>query len=217
MLPISSDQIDQLMLALSQAQQDITPALKDSCNPFFKSKYADLSSISNACRLPLSKAGLAVTQTMGTTETGGILLITTLGHSSGQWIRSYLPIAMEGKATPQALGSAITYMRRYALAAIANIVTDDDDGEASMVRTNPTKHFSIPPKPNVISRDQAVALEEVLKACSASYQEQVASYLSRVKTPLNSLPCEVYERLLEKALAESVSHSKNLQKQEVAV
>jgi len=217
MLPISSDQIDQLMLALSQAQQDITPALKDSCNPFFKSKYADLSSISNACRLPLSKAGLAITQTMGTTETGAMLLITTLGHSSGQWIRSYLPITMEGKTTPQALGSAITYMRRYALAAIVNIVTDDDDGEGAMVRTNPTKQFAIPPKPSIISRDQAMALDEVLKGCSASYQEQVTSYLSRSKTSLQSLPCDVYERLLEKALAENTAHARSSQKQEVSV
>jgi len=81
-----SDQINDLAAALSKAQGEITGALKDSANPFFKSKYADLASCWDACRTQLSKNGLAVIQTTEKVETG-VCVVTTLTHASGQWIR----------------------------------------------------------------------------------------------------------------------------------
>jgi hypothetical protein len=120
-----SEQINELVTALAKAQGEISPALKDSNNPFFKSKYADLSSVWNACREPLSRHGIAIVQTMDSRE-GQLFLTTTLAHSSGQWMKSYMPIIME-KNTPQALGSAITYMRRYALSAIVGMTSEEDD------------------------------------------------------------------------------------------
>src|ERR1051325_1347742 len=129
---MQSETINELAAALAKAQGEITPALKDNLNPHFRSKYADLSSVWSACRVPLSKNGLAVIQTMDNLN-GQLCVITTLAHSSGQWMRSHLPI-MVANSNPQALGSAITYMRRYALSAMVGVAPDeDDDGEQAML------------------------------------------------------------------------------------
>jgi hypothetical protein len=125
----TSEQINELAAALSKAQGEITGALKDSANPFFKSKYSDLASCWDACRLALSKNGLAVTQ-FPTTEGTGICLVTTLLHSSGQWMRANLLMHPKDDS-PQAFGSAITYARRYALCAVVGIAQIDDDGNAA--------------------------------------------------------------------------------------
>src|SRR5450631_3040335 len=103
----TSEQINELATALAKAQGEITGALKDSSNPFFKSKYADLASCWDACRNALSKNGLAVTQFPMTGATG-VCLVTTLLHSSGQWMRAELTVHPKDD-TPQAMGSAITY------------------------------------------------------------------------------------------------------------
>jgi hypothetical protein len=124
-----SASIGALAGALAAAQGGITGALKDSSNPFFKSKYADLASCWDACRGPLSANGLAVIQT---TECNpdSVVVITTLAHSSGEWIRSRLPLKPKDM-TPQGVGSAITYGRRYGLAAIVGLAQIDDDAEAA--------------------------------------------------------------------------------------
>jgi hypothetical protein len=129
---MQSETIGALAAALSKAQAGITGALKDSANPFFKSKYADLASCWDACRRQLTENGLAVVQTIRT-ENDESLLVTTLAHSSGEWIRSELPIRAKD-ASPQAQGSAITYARRYALAAIVGLAQIDDDAEAAQGR-----------------------------------------------------------------------------------
>lgn len=128
----SSVAINELATALSKAQGEITGALKDSANPFFKSKYADLASCWDACRTPLSKNGLALTQ-FPTTQEGATYLVTTLLHTSGQWMRSAL-IVQPKDDTPQGMGSALTYARRYALTAIVGVAQVDDDGNAASGR-----------------------------------------------------------------------------------
>ena len=127
-----SDQINELATALSKAQGKITGALKDSSNPFFKTKYADLASVWDACREQLSANGLAVVQTLSN-DAENIVVITTLTHSSGQWMRGSLAVKPV-KSDPQGIGSAITYARRYALAAIVGVAQIDDDAEAAMGR-----------------------------------------------------------------------------------
>ena len=124
-----SDQINELTAALSKAQGEITGALKDSSNPFFKSKYADLAACWDACRSQLSKHGLSVIQTTEKTDTG-VCVVTLLAHSSGQWIRGRLHMTPKD-ASPQGIGSAITYARRYALAGIVGLAQVDDDGNAA--------------------------------------------------------------------------------------
>lgn len=132
-----SNELGLLFEALSKAQGKIENALKDKKNPFFKSNYADLSSVWDACRSPLSSNGLSVIQTVeGNKEQ--MFLLTWLGHSSGQWMKSKLPLVVAGNTiNPQAIGSAITYARRYALSALVGICADeDDDGEKAMSRKN---------------------------------------------------------------------------------
>ena len=125
--------VGKLFEALAKAQGKIESALKDKRNPFFKSSYADLSSVWDACRLQLSENGLAIIQTVeGSKE--NMVLVTWLGHNSGEWIKSRLPLIVL-KHDPQSLGSAITYARRYALSAMVGICADeDDDGEKAMNR-----------------------------------------------------------------------------------
>jgi hypothetical protein len=138
---MQSETIGALAAALSKAQADITGALKDSSNPFFKSKYADLASCWDACRKQLAANGLSVIQTTRMADQG-LVLVTTLAHSSGEWIAGEMPVLMsvQGKSgefkevTPQAQGSGITYARRYALAAIVGLAQVDDDAEAAQGR-----------------------------------------------------------------------------------
>jgi hypothetical protein len=129
---MQSETIGALAAALSKAQADITGALKDSSNPFFKSKYADLASCWDACRKQLAANNLSVIQT---TQVGehGLVLVTTLAHSSGEWVRGELPIRAKDDS-PQAQGSGITYARRYALAALVGLAQIDDDAEAAQGR-----------------------------------------------------------------------------------
>jgi ERF superfamily len=130
----TSEQINELATALAKAQGAMGGALKDSANPFFKSKYADLESVWNACRKALSENGLSVIQTTSAAE-HGVAITTMLAHSSGQWIRDTLALQPKDMA-PQGMGSAITYGRRYALAAIVGVYQTDDDGEAAHGRRN---------------------------------------------------------------------------------
>jgi hypothetical protein len=127
-----SESIAALAAALSKAQSAITGALKDNANSFFKSKYADLASCWDACRQQLAANNLAVIQTTEVTEAGTVL-VTTLAHSSGEWMRGYLPVLTKD-AGPQGQGSGLTYARRYALAAIVGLAQIDDDGEAAQAR-----------------------------------------------------------------------------------
>lgn len=124
-----SEQINELGSALAKAQGQIEGAKKDSANPFFKSKYADLASVWEACRKQLSDNGLSITQCPEESD-NGIAVETMIIHSSGQWIKSRYTMPVS-KLDAQAVGSAITYARRYALAAIVGIAPEDDDGNAA--------------------------------------------------------------------------------------
>lgn len=130
---MQSEQINELALALCKAQASITGALKDSANPFFKSKYADLASCWDACRKQLTDNGLSVMQTTDIVA-DTVVVRTTLAHSSGQWISGILPVKSKDDS-PQAQGSGITYARRYALAAMVGLAQIDDDAEAAQGRT----------------------------------------------------------------------------------
>jgi len=136
-----SYEINELVKALVKVQSELENVHKSSTNPFFKSNYADLTAVWDACRKPLSKNGLAVIQTMKGGN-GRMTVVTTLAHTSGQWIKGELSLKPV-KDDPQACGSAITYARRYSLQAIVGICPEDDDGEGAMDRE---KKKQAPPK-----------------------------------------------------------------------
>lgn len=170
----SSSTIGQLAEALSKAQAKITGALKDSANPFFKSKYADLASVWDACREQLSANGLAVIQTTDV-DPEGVLVITTLAHSSGEWIRGRLRM-VPTKSDPQGVGSCLTYARRYALAAIVGVAQVDDDANAASNKAYSAPHAPIgDTQPTDEDREYAMGLctavaikntAEILELCA---------------------------------------------------
>jgi hypothetical protein len=125
-----SSTINELAAALHLAQGKIKHAIKDSANPFYKSKFADLTSVWDAIRDAFQAHGLSVSQLPDQDDDGKPVLVTILMHKSGQWISGSYPITPI-KNDPQGVGSAITYARRYALQAVAGVCADDDDGEAA--------------------------------------------------------------------------------------
>lgn len=126
-----SENIAAISSALAKAQGAIEGAKKDSANPHFKSKYADLASCWDACREALSANEIAVIQAPGELADGVVEITTMLCHSSGEWFREMLPFPLP-KVDAHGLGSAITYGRRYALAAMVGIAPEDDDGNAAV-------------------------------------------------------------------------------------
>ena len=133
-----SETIAKLSEALAKAQGSMTGAVKDSANPFFKSKYADLSSVWEACRKPLSDNGLSVVQTSEflPEHPDMVCIVTSLNHSSGEWIRGRLAVKPV-KTDPQSVGSCITYLRRYSLQSMVGIAPEDDDGNAASGTVKP--------------------------------------------------------------------------------
>ena len=137
---LQSESIANLAKALATVQGKLTYAKKDSKNPFFKSNYADLESVWDACRDLLAANGLAVSQFPGSyCEIDKSMSLTTiLTHSSGEWISNEMTLPVS-KLDPQGAGSAITYMRRYALAAVVGVVQADDDANAASTPKSVTK------------------------------------------------------------------------------
>ena len=128
-----------LLSALFEAQKEIKPAFKSTENSFFKSKYADLNEVHHAVKASLEKNGLLVSQITELGEGNMPILITRLFHvESGESIESKYPVVYS-KPDPQGIGSGLTYARRYQLATICGVITEDDDGEKAMDRTTETK------------------------------------------------------------------------------
>ena len=148
-----SAELKDLATALAKAQGIVRGATRDSLNPHFRSKYADLASVWEACRDALTQNGLSVVQLPGYTE-GVATLDTMLLHSSGQWIRGTAGAPLP-KADAQGVGSALTYLRRYALAAVAGVAPEDDDAEGAVGRAV-TKRAEQPlsEKPAVLAQSE---------------------------------------------------------------
>jgi hypothetical protein len=125
-----SETISKLSAAILKAQREIKFAAKDATNPHFRNKYADLPAVIDAIKSALNDAGIAFVQTGSPSEPGTLHLTTTLLHESGEWIEDTLTMPLP-KNDPQGYGSAMTYARRYALAAITGLYQDDDDGNAA--------------------------------------------------------------------------------------
>ena len=132
-----SESITDLATALCLAQAEMGGAIKDSNNPFFKSSYADLTSVIKVIKEPFAKYGLSFVQLPVTSAGGnGVGVATMLMHKSGQWLQGEYLLPMD-KVTPQGAGSAITYARRYALQSLVGIPSVDDDSELAMYRNEP--------------------------------------------------------------------------------
>jgi hypothetical protein len=127
---LHSESIAAISAALAKTQGSLAGAKKDSTNPHFKSKYADLASVWDACREQLAANEIAVVQAPGEAAEGVVEMTTMLCHSSGEYFSEKLTIPL-AKVDAQGYGSAVTYARRYALAAMVGIAPEDDDGNAA--------------------------------------------------------------------------------------
>jgi hypothetical protein len=126
----TSRETEKIDAALAKAQAKIKRAVRNATNPHFKSKFADLESVFEACRGPLTEAGIATIQAPSTTTDGAVVVTTRLAHA-GQFYEADLS-SKPAQAGPQAVGSVVTYLKRYGLAAMAGVPTgDDDDAEAA--------------------------------------------------------------------------------------
>lgn len=185
----TSEHINEIAAALAKAQGSMDNASKDRSNPAFKSKYADLASVRDAVIGPLTAAGIAVIQAPATTAEG-VVVETRFVHSSGQWLSCSVG-ATPRAYDPQSVGSAITYLRRYGLMALASIAPEDDDGNAAsgapMQRNEPAPRWqerapAPAPAPKRWSDNERKAFCAELDKLGVAY-EPVAGWCESVGKP----------------------------------
>lgn len=162
----SSESIKNLAEALCNAQATMGGAVKDSANPFFKSSYADLTSVIKAIKDPFAKNGLSYTQFPISNE-HGVGVCTRLMHNSGEWIEEEFVLPLV-KRDPQSGGSCLTYCRRYSLQSLAGIPVADDDAEAAMLRGDDANE--------VIADSKAEHIKSLLEESGADVKKFLAYF-----------------------------------------
>jgi hypothetical protein len=198
----------ELATAMAKAQAEIKAALKDSKNPHFKSSYADLTSVWDACRTALTKNGLSIVQ-IPNFEGDEVWLETMLLHASGESISGRYPLRPQ-QQTPQGYGSALTYARRYSLAAMVGVVADeDDDGNAASQRGN----YEPPARPAPKVEDKTAAaksyVDEAIKAIGTltdaaglnAWVEENKAKLERLRAVYAEGSVKVSSKILERRKA----------------
>jgi hypothetical protein len=212
---VVSEAIKELATALSKAQAEIKHAVKTAENPFFKSSYADLKGVWDACRPALAAHGLSVVQTTRIEVFDGKptnILKTILLHESGESIEGEVVLRpmtqVKGAGwvpseDPQSIGSAMTYARRYALAAICGVATEDDDGNAASGKKDgkqkDTSQAAVPPPPAapagaVSAPAPAPATDDQAKVVDGMSDDQLRSalnYMMQVAQDTDAYPKDV--------------------------
>lgn len=188
-----SEQINELSKALSNAQKIMKGARKNKTSNFHD--YADINSVLQACKIHLSENDLSIMQPLGIIN-GKMVLYTQLTHSSGQWIRSWCFIdgdAQGGRLKGvQAVGSGLSYMKRYSLCSLIGLEAGDEDDDGTEAAKAAVE------TPPSISREKAKGLESVLEECDPKYQTNFWKYLKHRVANLESmeqLPVDMYENI----------------------
>lgn len=181
-----SENISELVAALSKAQGEMEPAKFNKKGQ--RHRYADFTSVMHSCRAPLSLNSLAVMQYVETVDKQHIL-VTMLTHTSGQWIKSHLPLLVS-ELTCQALGSSMTYMKRYGLSALLGIVSDadegaDDDGELAMSKVKPqSAPQQVRSEPlEILGKDEVTTLTKIIDSLD---EESVKSFFYWIGKAFNA-------------------------------
>jgi hypothetical protein len=158
----TSNEINEIATALAAAQAEIQNPSKSAENPFFKSRYADLAEVLSVVRPAFTKQHLSIVQMPYTSESGQIGVTTMISHASGQWMQGEVALPLQvNKNVAQDAGSAITYLRRYALAAACGIAQEDTDG--NLGQKNIGKVTNLKP----ISQSQATELTALITETDA--------------------------------------------------
>ena len=186
--------------AYAALQAELKPAIKSAENPYYKKKYADLHEINKTVKDPLANNGLIVTQT---TQIEGeqIILKTSLIHmATSTEITSYYPVSYT-TIDPQSIGSGLTYARRYQLACICGVVTEDDDGEGAMPRKSEQKPET---KPKAVKSDAAVKKQIAKDLANCKNIQEVELYLESVPEELKTENFMKYVSQIKEAFNASV-------------
>jgi hypothetical protein len=163
-----SDSIKNLAAALVKFQAAAPAIGRDAVNPFFKSKYATLGNIISKIAPVLSECGLSVSCIPDGEDSLRVMLM----HTSGEFISGSYKMKPV-KADPQALGSAITYQRRYAITAILNLnVDDDDDGNAA----SQSQHKALKQRKPKLSQERYIKMVEAIDTGTYTKEEALNSF-----------------------------------------
>ncbi len=158
----TSESILKITPAFLKAQKNIESVIKDQTNPYFKSKYADLTGVIDACKDKLNAEDIAVLQPID-----GMSVETVLVHTSGEWFSSLTPIVCKEANNPQALGSAITYAKRYGLQSMVLLPAEDDDAnKASTPVINASPRATSPATDARKSKPASIKQQEALMKIS---------------------------------------------------
>ena len=174
-----SASITKIAAAFVAAQRMVQRASKSAENPHFKSRYADLASVMDACQDALGEHEIAVMQTPAPAQPGKLAMDTTLLHSSGEWFAATMELPIGRDSTPQAFGSAWTYARRYALAAFVGVCPVDDDDDGNRASQPDQRKQQQHQKPDTRAADKAFTdrWSEILTGRGAT-QEQASKVIA---------------------------------------
>lgn len=194
-----SENIIEFAKAMNLAQKEMRPAIKDSTNPHFHSKYSDLASVMEAIRDPMGNNGLSIMQET-TLNNNGVSVITLILHTSGQWIELDPLTIPIGKRDAHAVGSACSYGKRYALCAALGVVSDDDDGNGAVASNNESKSKQI--KYTIKPNEDVDISDEPIKYISKSQLKIFNEKYEQVSSPSS----EYYDEKTYKMIDQAISH-----------
>lgn len=196
----TSESISKISSALIKAQQEIKVAIYDATNPHFRSKYASLGSVVEACKEALNKNRIVFIQgSHSDKELPKMICVTTrLLHESGEYIEDTIAVPYV-QDTPQALGSSLTYARRYGLSALLGIVSDeDDDGNSGTVEA---PRAITPPQPKKLSKiDKQKKLSNLALKAGCKTADDFSDMMGSLINKPVSKSSELTEEELDKAI-----------------
>jgi hypothetical protein len=170
--------VKELYTAFIAAQREIKTALKDSKNPHYKSTYADLESVWDACRDALHNHNLGIMQLTDLDPSGVPVLITRIVHESGQHVEGRYPLLCKDPSNPQATLAALTYARRGSLAAACGVVQSDDDGNTAAGHT-PSPSVAKPAPAPVAAKAPTNAMADLFAAHKLEYPKAVEDLIGK--------------------------------------
>ena len=215
LLPQMSEKVDIVVSKLMKAKQEIGTVKKDSKNPFHKSNYASLNAYIDASENHLLENGLILIQAGNGSYAEPVIVATLMHPESGQWLKSYLPI-LNAKQDSQGLGASVTYMRRYSIATLLGLVSEDDDGETACGRGKHPETKKKAVEPEITDEDkqkEEETLRKLLNMFDKEDQFLVMEYMQSVMKHFGWSRAQCVNKFLEeKALIDKFSNWKSKRK-----
>jgi hypothetical protein len=178
--------------ALAKAQGEISAAIKDSPNPAFKTKYADLSAVMEAIRPALARNAISVTQWPVHSTDDRVHMVTRIAHD-GEWMRATFSMPVQ-KKDAHGYGSIVTYLRRYCIASCFGVISDvDDDGNAASGKAS-----AEPPAP--ITAEQFRTLKDLIEKTGTDESKLLAFIKGESLETLTVVQFQAAEAALRKKL-----------------